>query len=1330
MAAACAMRATCGSVGWGGPALPCPYDGPPIEPETSKFRDKLVDVCGLDYSTGPVCCSSEQLDSLASNLNQAEALISSCPACRNNFRDFFCSFTCSPNQASFVNVTSTQITSTDETAVETVDYYVGSHHAQGFFDSCKDIKFGATNGYAMELLGGGAKSYQEFFQFLGDVRPGLGSPFQINFPGSAPSTISPYDPPPRSCAGTDLASRCTCIDCPSVCSVLPSIPPPGEEPYCHVGLMSCLTFVLVLTYALSLFSFLSGYGIVTALRKRRGSAHGRIRLLHGRTPSIQSGGSPDTPTSGHLVGATSLGGYYDDNVSLGRGASLLDPDNLQQRQYRLNTILRRWFYRLGYFCASSPFITLFLACIFVAGSNAGWKFFSVEKDPVRLWVPPTSESRANMDFFDEHFGPFYRAEQIFLTRSPSSAPADDPSDISPILSYDSLKWWFSFESRIRSLETSDGTTLEDVCFKPDGPDGACVVQSISGWFDMGDLSPYNSTSWRRRAQGCARQPVLCLPDFGQPLDPQYVLGGIPKNEDDTVDISSVLESKALVMSLVVENSADPAKVARAEAWEIALRKYLENEAVPSALRDHGYQLSFSTEVSLEEELNKSTNTDITTVVISYVFMFLYVSLTLGRGEGSPEEQRASFPRLLINLVKRTWRSADDLPASSSVTSFRTGSRSLLRRLFVHSKVVLGLFAIILVLTSIASAIGIFSYLGVKVTLIIAEVIPFLVLAVGVDNVFLLLAELERQNASHGPNAQQLLGGGGGPAAPGYRGLVNPMSPQQRQREFDAGPAGMASDYYAVRSPPLDDVHSGVGSGSATLSAEERVARTLAKMGPSLLLSTSTQTVAFALGALVPMPAVRNFALYAAGSVLVNAGLQITVFVSALALDLRRAESSRVDCFPFIRIPARISLQDAFLIPAAGGILARFFRRVYAPFILHPSVKGTVIAIFAGMAVSAGVAVQHLELGLDQRLALPADSYLVNYFNAVESYLEFGPPVYFVVDGLNVSDRSAQQSLCSRFTTCSSFSVGNTLEAERKRPASSFLSQPPAVWIDEFFRWLDPAIDTCCRVRIDDPSVFCSERDSEKKCRPCWEGHDPAWNITMEGLPLGEEEFGRYLLQWLRSPANENCPLGGKTAYKDALSVVSAPDGSDARVQASHFRTYHSPLRTQADFIHAYAAAHRIANDLTSRMSSQSPQEAPRVFPYSPFYVFFEQYSYIAGTAQEVLGLGLGAALLMTSLLLGSWRVGTIVTAVVGLAVLNIMGVMALWGISLNAISLVNLVISLGIAVEFCSHIARGYMSSGGSIVYDGFGGQKERDERVFATLVDIGPSVSHLPVEP
>ncbi len=73
-----------------------------------------------------------------------------------------------------------------------------------------------------------------------------------------------------------------------------------------------------------------------------------------------------------------------------------------------------------------------------------------------------------------------------------------------------------------------------------------------------------------------------------------------------------------------------------------------------------------------------------------------------------------------------------------------------------------------------------------------------------------------------------------------------------------------------------------------------------------------------------------------------------------------------------------------------------------------------------------------------------------------------------------------------------------------------------------------------------------------------------------------------------------------------------------------------------------------------------------------------------------------------------------------------MGVMGFWGISLNAISLVNLVISLGIAVEFCSHIARAFMGAGGGMPFEK-DARKEKDERAFTALVDVGPSVSLSP---
>jgi len=420
----------------------------------------------------------------------------------------------------------------------------------------------------------------------------------------------------------------------------------------------------------------------------------------------------------------------------------------------------------------------------------------------------------------------------------------------------------------------------------------------------------------------------------------------------------------------------------------------------------------------------------------------------------------------------------------------------------------------------------------------------------------------------------------------------------------------------------------------------------------------------------------------------------------------------VDCFPCVSLPGRIALLDPP--PPTSGLspIARFIRRYYAPFLLKPIVKGAVLLAFAGIFIVSAISIQHIELGFDQRLALPAGSYLIDYFDNIDAYLEVGPPMYLVVQDANVTSRGKQQEMCGRFTTCEGLSLANRLEAERlQRQDSSFISQPTASWIDAYLEWLNPEQSSCCRVRRSDPTQFCSDRESPRVCRPCLEGRDPAWNYTMAGFPEGEE-FMRYLRQWLISPTNEKCPLAGKASFGQALSL--SKDGTE--VVASHFRTSHSPLKSQADFINSFHAAHRIADEI-------SEQTGLHVFPYSLHYVFFDQFAHIIAITQQILGLGLAAVLIVTALLLGSWRTGTIVTAVVAMTVIAVMGVMGVWGITLNALSLVNLVISLGIAVEFCAHVARSFMSVGSGLPIDHPAGQKERDERMWTALVDVGPSV-------
>lgn len=825
----CALRGQCGKKSFFGGQLPCPDNGPAEDP-SDKLREKLVGLCGDRFKEGPVCCEEGQLNDLASNLKRAGAIISSCPACKANFFNLFCSFTCSPDQSLFINVTQTDLSTSKKEVVAELDYFVSDEYGSGFYDSCKDVKFSATNGYVMDFIGGGAKNYTAFLKFLGDKKA-LGSPFQMNFPREVPDDIEQFGPKPKSCNDEDEAYRCACVDCPSVCAELPDV---KESKSCMVGTIPCLSLTVMIMYSVFLAFLVLGHLGWIVYKRQKENKRERHQLL---IESTNSGDEDD----GDLIESA---GYLDKPA----------------RDYAINNFLDRVFSKIGTVCATYPGITIAASIIIVGALSIGWKDFAVETDPVRLWVSPSSEAAQEKAFFDENFGPFYRANQAFLVK--------DTQD-GEVLDYETLSWWFDVEDRVRRLKSvNEGLTLEDVCLKP--TDEGCVVQSITGWFGN-DFNMVDRESWREDLRSCAAQPVLqqCLPDFGQPLKKELLLGGWQNSGD-------VAKAKALIVTWVVNNYPEgSAELDSAMDWEKSLKGLLL--AVQEEAKERGLRLSFSTEISLEQELNKSTNTDAKIVVVSYIAMFIYASLALGS----------------TSLALRTLLNAP--------------SQALVR-----SKFTLGVFGILIVLMSVSASVGVFSAMGIKVTLIIAEVIPFLVLAVGVDNIFLIVHEFER---------------------------VNYKYPRH--------------------------------------SIEVRVGKALGRIGPSILLSATTETIAFALGATVQMPAVRNFAIYAAGAVFINAVLQVTMFIAVLAVNERRVAAGRMDCFPCKQI---ISPEDCepcmdyrgFSSSRATastydveeeGLLERWIRRTYAPWLMKLKTKILVGILFLGFFAAGVSLLPEIELGL-------------------------------------------------------------------------------------------------------------------------------------------------------------------------------------------------------------------------------------------------------------------------------------------------------------------------------------------------------------------------------
>ena len=113
-----------------------------------------------------------------------------------------------------------------------------------------------------------------------------------------------------------------------------------------------------------------------------------------------------------------------------------------------------------------------------------------------------------------------------------------------------------------------------------------------------------------------------------------------------------------------------------------------------------FKADFLAERSIADNIELEASQNASIIVVSYILMFLYVSISIG-----------FFPST------------------------------------VHNRFLLGLAGIFVVIFSLITAMGITFYLKTPLTMISAEVVPFLILAIGVDNMF-LISRAERNIPSH------------------------------------------------------------------------------------------------------------------------------------------------------------------------------------------------------------------------------------------------------------------------------------------------------------------------------------------------------------------------------------------------------------------------------------------------------------------------------------------------------------------------------------------------------------------------------------------------------
>jgi Niemann-Pick C1 protein len=239
---------------------------------------------------------------------------------------------------------------------------------------------------------------------------------------------------------------------------------------------------------------------------------------------------------------------------------------------------------------------------------------------------------------------------------------------------------------------------------------------------------------------------------------------------------------------------------------------------------------------------------------------------------------------------------------------------------VYNRFLLGIAGILVVIMALVISIGINCYLGIKLTMISAEVVPFLILAIGVDNMF-LISRAEREVPDH----------------------IKPM--------------------------------------------ELRVAFALKEIGPSIFTAAFCESLAFFIGMLTDVPALWSFCLVAGIAVITDFLLQITMFVSVMAMDGRRIQENRWDCCFCIKASERKQPRKEWL--------RTVFQKSVVPMIFYPATQVVILATGVMLFIIGVCSCIKLDLGLNQNVGFVENSDPYRFFNAQYDYGDAGPPAYLV-----------------------------------------------------------------------------------------------------------------------------------------------------------------------------------------------------------------------------------------------------------------------------------------------------------------------------------------------
>ena len=420
--------------------------------------------------------------------------------------------------------------------------------------------------------------------------------------------------------------------------------------------------------------------------------------------------------------------------------------------------------------------------------------------------------------------------------------------------------------------------------------------------------------------------------------------------------------------------------------------------------------------------------------------------------------------------------------------------------------------------------------------------------------------------------------------------------------------------------------------------EEEVAdcigQALAASGPAILLSSLTNAIAFALGTSSPLPALQGFCAYAAIGMVTDLILQVTFFVAGATIDERRQRCGRAMLPCFLATSCQPSLAASRRAPdtAQDAGFSQFALRLLK---VARVVALLVYAVSVALSLYASTIVR---VGLQPSELVQSTAPVATFFSAQE--LHFGNASTLV----EVVVQHEQPSNVSTSLTPSPLGAATFSALGRLRGALHATS----------------AVHTL-------PST------GVKSLSHLWvEGFEDLLHADGAGPP-----------STLAAP-QLNLRLGEYLATPDAQLLARTGDlirGGDGKLLATVWRM-------QVD---GYGPGPM----LQLRATLAGAGLGASAFAFSPNDIFYEQDAIMLTYAHQSLLAVLAAVLAAVFALTLSPPVVILLAACTLSCVTHLIGWMVLMRLNLSSISLVPLLLSVGLCIDYCTHITHAFAETRG-----------------------------------